>query len=98
MKDKHHVISLICGILKNDKNEFIFRRETNSQTLKNLWLPKGTRLGAWNWHKHTVVYGMIGQWEPDVQHKKLYSIFCDNLCEKEFERMDVCIPITESFC
>ena len=39
-KDKYHMISLICGILKNDTNELIYKTET--QTLKtNLWFPKG---------------------------------------------------------
>ena len=27
---------------KNDTNELICRTETDSETLKNLWLPKGT--------------------------------------------------------
>ena len=31
-KDKYHVISLICGILKNDTNELIYKTEINSQT------------------------------------------------------------------
>ena len=31
-KDKHHMISLICGILKNDTNELIYKTETDSQT------------------------------------------------------------------
>ena len=31
-KDKYHVISLICRILKNDTNEFIYKTETDSQT------------------------------------------------------------------
>ena len=36
------MISLICGILKSDTKEFIYKTETDSQTLKtNLWLPKG---------------------------------------------------------
>ena len=26
-KDKYHMISLICGIFKNDTNEFIYRTE-----------------------------------------------------------------------
>ena len=38
----------------------------DSQTLKNLWLPKGTvfgvrtvdGLGVWDWHMPTEVYGM----------------------------------------
>ena len=43
VKDKYHMLSLICGIFKKDTNKFICRTETGSQTLKpNLWLPKGT--------------------------------------------------------
>ena len=41
-KDKYHMISLICGVLIKDANELICRTETDSPTLKNLWLPKGT--------------------------------------------------------
>ena len=54
MRDKHHVLSLTYGTEEKDTNEFICRRETNSQTLKNLWLPKGThwrggdRLRVWD--------------------------------------------------
>ena len=41
-KDKYHMISLICGILKNDTNELIYKTEIDSQLKKtNLWLPKG---------------------------------------------------------
>ena len=35
VRDKHPMISLICRIFKKDTNE-------QKQTLKNLWLPKGT--------------------------------------------------------
>ena len=31
-KDKYYMISLICGILKNDTNEFIYKTEIESQT------------------------------------------------------------------
>ena len=31
-KDKYHVISLICGILKNYTNELIYKTKINSQT------------------------------------------------------------------
>ena len=42
--DKYHMMSLICGILKNDTNELIYK--TDSQTQKtNLWLPKGKGWG-----------------------------------------------------
>ena len=41
-KDKYHMISLVCGILKikNDTNGLIYKIETNSQTLRTN-LPKG---------------------------------------------------------
>ena len=47
--------------------------QKQTQTLKtNLWLAKGIGgggrdgLGVWDWHMHTEVYGMIGQWGPAV--------------------------------
>ena len=42
-KDKH-MTSLICGILKNNTNEFIYKIETDLQTYKTkLQLPKRKR-------------------------------------------------------
>ena len=39
-KDKYHMVSLICDILKNGKNELLYK--TESQMYKtNLWLPRG---------------------------------------------------------
>ena len=46
MKDKHHIILLICGIFKKDTNEIICRTETDSYHFKNLWLPEGTGGGG----------------------------------------------------
>ena len=41
-KDKHHMLSPICGIKTNVINEFFYKTETDSQTQKTtLWLPKG---------------------------------------------------------
>ena len=41
-KVKYHMISFICGFLKNDTNELIYKTEIDSQTWKtNLWLPTG---------------------------------------------------------
>ena len=51
---KRILLLLICGILKKDTNEFIYKMETDLRTLKIiLWLPKtkgGERdgLGAWD--------------------------------------------------
>ena len=39
-KDEYHMISLICGILKNGTNELINKTEVESWMSKtNLWLP-----------------------------------------------------------
>ena len=41
-KSDKHTMSLIYGILKNDRNELIYKADTDSQTLKtNLGLLKG---------------------------------------------------------
>ena len=72
VKDKHQIISLLCRIFKKDTNELIYKTKTNSQILKNLWLPKeigGAGDGwiqVWDWHTNTVAYGMIGQWGPVI--------------------------------
>ena len=47
------MISLICGILKNDTNELTYKTEIGSKTERmNLWLPEGKgwgdRVGAWD--------------------------------------------------
>ena len=44
------MISLICGILKNNTNELTCKTEIDSQMKKsNLWLPKG--IAQWRWNK-----------------------------------------------
>ena len=40
-KDKYHMISLTCGILKNDANEFIYKTETDSQTENQFSVSRG---------------------------------------------------------
>ena len=40
-------IPLMWNLKKKDTNEFICITERNSQTLKNLWLLKGTIVGQW---------------------------------------------------
>ena len=53
MMHKHHMLTLICGILKKGCNELICRTESDSQILKYLQLPKDTGcrgrggLGVW---------------------------------------------------
>ena len=41
-KYEYHIISLICGIEKNNTDELISKAETESQMYRtNLWLPSG---------------------------------------------------------
>ena len=51
-KDKHHIILLTCGILKNDTNELLCKTEIDSDIEKKLMIIKGKRwgrekLGVW---------------------------------------------------
>ena len=40
---------------------------------------------------------MSGQWGPAVEHRELYSVFCDYLCDKRIKREWICVyVITES--
>ena len=45
------MISLICGILKNDTNELIHKTDAQTERAK-LWLPEGKsgrdKLGVWD--------------------------------------------------
>ena len=48
---------------------------------------------------HAIVYGMDGQQGPAVEHRDLYSTFCDNLYVKRtWKRMDMYICVNESLC
>ena len=50
-KDKYHMISLTCGIQKNDANGLIYKTEIDSQTKKIYGCPKGKerdKLGVWD--------------------------------------------------
>ena len=59
----------------------------------------GSKLGVWDWHVHTAVFKTDNQQGPTVQHRDLYSIFCNNRNGKRiWKRRDTCICITESFC
>ena len=42
-KDKYHMISLICGLLKNDTNELIYKTEIDSHTVNKFMVTKGER-------------------------------------------------------
>ena len=47
-KNKYHIISLICGIQKNGRDELICKAEIESQMQRtNLWLPR-REAGGWD--------------------------------------------------
>ena len=48
VRHKRHMLSLTCGIYKIKRfNTLIYRTETDSQTLKNSWLPMETGWRGW---------------------------------------------------
>lgn len=72
------ILTLGSEISVKNKN---YRTETDSQTLKNLQLPKGTggdgrdRLGVWDWHRHSEV--IWNGWPTGtccIVHRTLLSI------------------------
>ena len=63
--------------LKCDLNELIYKMETDSQTKKNLRLPKGKvgdKLGVWKQQIQTTIYKIYKYQGPTVEHRKLYLI------------------------
>ena len=59
-KDKYHMISLMCGILKNDTNEFTYKTEIDSQIQKaNSWLAKGKGWGGINQEFGIKIYTLL---------------------------------------
>ena len=49
-RKNHHVISLICGIQKNDTDEPICKSINRDTDVENLWLQRGERgWGGMNW-------------------------------------------------
>ena len=56
------------------------------------------RLGAWDWHMHTVVYGMDGQWKPlhSTRNSIQYSVI--TYMGKGSDKKCLYICITESLC
>ena len=69
--------------LKKNTNEFIYKTETDSQKQKiKLWLPNekeglegiNQEFGI---NRNTTIYKIDNQQGPAVQHRELYSIFCN---------------------
>ena len=89
---------------KKDKNELVYKTETESQTWNTyLWLLKGKcgpriKLGVWDWHAHSTIYKTDNQQGLTGHHRELYSISSNILHmgkESKRERMDTCICKTE---
>ena len=56
---------------KRHKSTYMQNRNRLTAFENKFMVTKGDRrgrdgLGVWDWHMHTEVYGMIGQWEPAV--------------------------------
>ena len=104
MKNKHYILLSVIS-KKRDKNELICRRETDSQTLKKLWLPKETDR---EWEGGTgglgLAYAHWGIWNDWPMGtctralRTLASILWYSMGEKIWKRMDVCICMTGSLC
>ena len=69
--------------LKYNTNELIYETETDSQKQRtDLWLPRvrgqgRDGVGVWGQQMQIVIYRMDEQQGAPVEHRDLYSIFCD---------------------
>lgn len=53
------------------------------------------KLEVWDWHTHTTIYKLDNQQGPTVQHRGLFSIFCNNLWGKKIWKKEY---MPESLC
>ena len=63
----------------------VFRNGNSVKDFEKRMVPKGDRLvgdrlGVWDWHMHTEVYGMTGQWGPATEPREPHPLFCHHLC------------------
>ena len=59
----------------------------------------GDELGDWDWHIYTIMYKIDNLWQPNIQHRELYSMLCGDQNGKEIpKREDICIHIADSLC
>ena len=49
--------------LIKEKKIYKLQKKTGSEGDRCVW---GDRLGVWDWHRHTVVHGVDGQWGTAV--------------------------------
>ena len=67
-----------CMILQ--RTYFIKQKQAHRLKRTNPWLPQGRdSQGVWDEHVHTIIFKMNNQQRPIAQHRKLCSIFCNNL-------------------
>ena len=88
---------------KNDTNEFTYKTEILADLENKLMVTRGRggggrdRLGVWGGHVHTILFKMVNEQGPTVEHRELCSMFCDSLDGRGvWGRMDMCICNAES--
>ena len=107
---KRHLVSLLHYALytcisgkpptKKDTDRFTCRTETDSQTFKHIWLPKGTGGGGEGWTSgFGMAYAHWGKWNDWPTGNLLYSTENStqysgiNYVGKEYEREWICVHV-----
>ena len=66
----------------------VFTKQKQTVLKKKLMVTKGERCGGreklevWDSHTHTTIYKIGNQQGPTVEHRELYSIYCNDLFGK----------------
>ena len=99
-KDKYHTEPLTCGVFKNDRNEFIYRTETDSHDFGNKFMVtkgKGWGGGRDAWEDGQMHIFLQMQWmvNRDLLYSTGKSIHCSVIT---LVGVDTCICMAESLC
>ena len=105
VKDKHHMISLVCRILKMIQKNLFAKQKQNHRVWKTYGYQRGQAvggrdgLGVWDWHICTLRYmkrRANGDLLYSTESSTQYSVI---ICVgKESERDQMCTCKTESLC
>ena len=69
------------NLFTKQKQPYGYRKQTYGYQRGNV-AGRRDKSGAWDEHVHITMYKTDNQQGPTAEHRKHYSIFCDNLYEK----------------
>ena len=72
------------NLFTKQKQIYRYQKQTYGNQMGNV--VGRDKSGAWDEHTHTTIYKIDNQQVPTVQHREIYSIFRDDLYEKNLKK------------